>query len=214
MSTRNHFKLKQAAIRMVSAPPLKASEPMNSPEAAIRVMASELKDYDREVVCVVNLKASLEPINFSIASMGVLDQSIVHPREMMKSIILSNAAKIMIIHNHPSGKLNPSKEDIEVTDRMQQACSLIGVQVLDHIIIGGGNDRQYYSFHENSVMPTGAVRYAKEMSDIKWDMPVAAEGSNPYHRESVRNKLNSKKQEAAKQNKKAPDRSKNLDPEL
>lgn len=185
---------------------------MNSPEAAIRAVASELKEYDREVVCVINLKSNLEPINFSIASMGALDQSIVHPREMMKSIILSNASKVMIVHNHPSGKLVPSQEDIEVTDRMQQACSLIGVQVLDHIIIGGGNDRQYYSFHENSVMPTGVIRYAKEMSDIKWDMPVAAEGSNPYHKESVIDKLASKKKEAAKQ--KAPIRSKDLKPEL
>ena len=107
MSTKNPFKLKQAAIRMVSAPPIKSAEPLCSPEAAIRVMAQGLKEYDREVVCLVNLKSDLSPINFNIVSMGALDQSIVHPREMLKSMILSNSAKVMMLHLHPSGILNP-----------------------------------------------------------------------------------------------------------
>lgn len=203
MSTKNPFKLKQVAIRMVSAPPIKSAEPLCSPEAAIRVMAQELKEYDREVVCLVNLKLDLSPINFNIVSMGALDQSIVHPREMLKSMILSNSAKVMMLHLHPSGSLNPSKDDITITDRMQQVCNLVGIQLVDHIIIGGQNDKSYYSFMEKSVLPMEAVRFAKTVDELKWDVPVAAEGTNPYHKESVLGKLQSKKTEVAKKSTKS-----------
>ncbi len=185
MSEKKPFKLKQAAIRMVAAPSLHSEEPINSPESAIRIMAQDLKNYDREVVCVVNLKQNNQPINFNIASMGALTESLVHPREMMKSIILSNAASVILIHNHPSGSLIPSKEDVAMTDRMQQVCQLIGVSVLDHVIIGGGNDRSYYSFMENGVLSTAKLRFASSVDELRWDREVAAEGTNPYHRESV-----------------------------
>lgn len=109
MSTAKPFKLKQSAIRMVAAPPLQSEEPITSPEAAIRVMASELKNYDREVMCVINLKQNGQPINFNIASMGALNESIVHPRELMKSIILSNAASVILVHNHPSEVSSPRR---------------------------------------------------------------------------------------------------------
>ena len=63
-------------------------------------------------------------------------QVLVHPREVMKSAILSNAASIIVGHNHPSGKAEPSKEDIEVTKRLVEAGKIIGIDVLDHIIVG------------------------------------------------------------------------------
>ncbi len=201
MANKNPFKLKQVAIRMVAAPPLKSKEELTNPEAIIRLFASELKDYDREVVCVVNLNANLNPINYNVVSMGALDYSLVHPREMMKSIILSNAANVLIVHNHPSGRLKPSQVDIEVTSRMQQVCTLVGVQVLDHIIIGGNDDSQYYSFHENQILPVSAIRYASSVDELKWDMPVVAEGKNPYHKESITGKLSAKKMEVAKKSK-------------
>ncbi len=185
ISTAKPFKLKQAAIRMVTAPPLHSEEPITSPESAIQIMASELKNFDREVMCVINLKQNGQPINFNIASMGALNESIVHPRELMKSIILSNAASVILVHNHPSGSLVPSREDIMLTDRMQQVCELVGVKVLDHVIIGGGNDRDYYSFMERGVLPVSKIRFTTSVDDLKWDRPVAAEGSNPYHRESL-----------------------------
>lgn len=203
VNAKNSFKLKQAAIRMVSAQPIKSAEPLCSPEVAIRVMDQELKDYDREVVCIVNLKSDLTPINFNIVSMGTLDESLVHPREMLKSMILSNSAKVMMLHLHPSGSLTPSKDDIAITDRMHQVCSLVGVQLLDHIIIGGNNDKSYYSFMEKSVLPMETVRFAKTVDELKWDVPIAAEGTNPYQKESVLGKLQSKKMEVAKKSAKS-----------
>lgn len=85
---------------MVEAPPLASDYPINSPEAAIKLMTDILKDYDREVVVVINLRPDLKPINMNIVSMGALDQSLIHPRELMKSTILSNASSLMIVHNH------------------------------------------------------------------------------------------------------------------
>lgn len=80
-------RLNQVAIRMVEMPPLFSEEPMNGPAAAVKVMADTFRNYDREVVAVVNLRADMRPININIASIGALDQSIAHPRELLKSTI-------------------------------------------------------------------------------------------------------------------------------
>ena len=85
----NRFKLKQVAIRMVEMPPLLSDIPFDGPEAVVKVMADMLKDYDREVVAIVNLKSDTRPINMNVVSMGALDQSIAHPREILKSTVLS-----------------------------------------------------------------------------------------------------------------------------
>ena len=69
-------------------------------------------------------------------STGSLNQSIVHPRETFKSALLSSAAAIILLHNHPSGETTPSREDIEITRRLKEAGELLGIKVLDHIIIG------------------------------------------------------------------------------
>ena len=72
-----------------------------------------------------------------------------------------------------------------LTDRIQQVCELGRGKVLNHVIIGGGNDRDYYSFMEQGVLPASKIRFVTSLDDLNWDRPVAAEGSNPYHRESV-----------------------------
>ena len=86
----------------------------------------------------------MRPINFTIISMGCLDSSLVHPREVVKASILSNASGVILLHNHPSGTVEPSKDDIISTDRLKNAFNLMGIRVLDHIIVG--NDKRYYSF--------------------------------------------------------------------
>ena len=158
-------RLNQVAIRMVEMPPLFSEEPMNGPAAAVKVMADTFRDYDREVVAVVNLRADMRPININIASIGALDQSIAHPREILKSTILSNAAAIILVHNHPSGRLVPSVEDIGLTDRMNKICDLIGVKLVDHIIVGPGNE--FYSFQEKNQMPLASLKLTKNLEDIE-----------------------------------------------
>lgn len=161
----NMYRLNQVAIRMVEMPPLLSDVPMDGPEAAVKVMADMLKDYDREVVAIVNLQTDGKPINMNVVSMGALDQSIAHPRELLKSTILSNASAIMLVHNHPSNKLQPSMDDIATTARVKQLCDLIGVKFLDHIIVGPGRD--YYSFHQKQQIPLSSLKLTNNLEDIE-----------------------------------------------
>lgn len=161
----NMYRLNQVAIRMVEMPPLLSDVPMDGPEAAVKVMADMLKDYDREVVAIVNLQTDGKPINMNVVSMGALDQSIAHPREILKCTILSNASAIMLVHNHPSNKLQPSMDDIATTARVKQLCDLIGVKFLDHIIVGPGRD--YYSFHQKQQIPLSSLKLTNNLEDIE-----------------------------------------------
>ncbi len=163
---------------MVDEPPLLSDVPMNSPDAAIKVMADTLKNYDREVVAVVNLRTDLKPINVNFVSMGALDQCFLHPREAIKSMVLSNAYGVMLVHNHPSGKMNPSKEDVMITDRMAQLCQLLDIKLLDHIIVGPG--REYYSFFEKNAMPLDGLKLETNIDQIHLPGFMAAE-KEEYH---------------------------------
>ena len=120
-----------------------STEKIRSPEDVLKVIANELATYDREIFAVLNLKTNGQPINLNICSMGTLDASVVSPREVFKSTILSNSAAFVAIHNHPSGSLTPSQEDREVTKRLMEACDVIGVRFLDHVIVGSGNSGIY-----------------------------------------------------------------------
>ena len=167
MENRKSFHLDQAAIRMVKEPPLYSEFPLNTPQAVVKLLADIYKDYDREVFTVVNLRPDLKPINLNIVSIGALDQAMAHPREVMKSAILSNASSIMLVHNHTTGSLLPSREDNQITDRMNQICELMGIKLIDHVIIGPRDE--YYSFHENSVLPLPSMKFAYEPQKIKLD---------------------------------------------
>ena len=165
------YKLDQVAIRMVKEPPLYSTDPMDSPEAAARLLSDFLRDYDREVFCVVALDARLRPININIASMGTLNASLVHPREVFKAAILSNASSLLLAHNHPSGDLTPSREDIQTTDQLVQLGDLLQIPVHDHIIVGDRN--AYYSFKEQSMMEIKRHPYAERPEDISFSGTVA-----------------------------------------
>ena len=182
------YQLNQVAIRMVQEPPLLSKKPMDNPEAAIEVMRDVFRDYDREVVCVVNLKTNLQPISLNIASIGAVNQAVAHPRELLKSAILSNAASVILMHLHPSGDLEPSDLDIAMTDKLQQAFSLIGIGVVDHIIMADRDE--YFSFREREVMPVGEPHYTTELGEI--DLKKAY----PLLRESVLEQLREAKDHA------------------
>jgi DNA repair protein RadC len=139
----NDEKIEVVNIRMVKEPSLYSTEKIKSPEDVLRVIADELKSYDREVFAVLNLKTNGQPINLNICSMGTLDTSVVSPREVFKSSILSNSAAFIAIHNHPSGNLSPSQEDYDVTKRLLGCSELLGVKMLDHIIVAGETGKMY-----------------------------------------------------------------------
>lgn len=158
------FKLDQVAIRMVKERPLYSEIPIHSPKDAIRVMADALLDYDREVFAVVNFQTDMRPINFTIISVGCLDSSLVHPREVVKASILSNASGVILFHNHPSGTVEPSKDDIISTDRLKNAFNLMGIRVLDHIIVG--NDKSYYSFCKKNKLALPKKRNVETLDEL------------------------------------------------
>ena len=116
MSTTRPYKLDRVAIRMVKEPPLYSAEPIRSPEDAVRVVADMLRQYDREAFCIVNLRNDLSPINMNIVSTGTLNASIAHPREILKSAVLSNASATMLFHNHPSGNLTPCNQNYSASE--------------------------------------------------------------------------------------------------
>ena len=138
-------------IRMVREPSLYSEDRITCPEDAVKAIAKDLATYDREVFAVLNLKTNGQPINLNICSMGTLDASIVSPREVFKSCILSNSAAFITIHNHPSGSITPSQEDKDVTKRLLSCSELLGVKMLDHIIIGGESGRTY-SFKNDGLL--------------------------------------------------------------
>ena len=170
-------KLEQVAIRMVEQPPLYSKEPMNNPDAAIRVMNEFLSQIDRELFCIVNLQADLTPINMNIVSVGSLNEALINPREIFKSAILSNAHSMMLIHNHPSGNLTPSTSDIQTTARMQELGELMGISLVDHIITG--RDGNYYSFRDKGEFPDSKIRFSTRVEDIDLTKGMVAEAIAP-----------------------------------
>ena len=171
-------KLEQVAIRMVEQPPLYSKEPMNNPDAAIRVMNEFLSQMDRELFCIVNLQADLTPINMNIVSVGSLNEALINPREIFKSAILSNAHSMMLIHNHPSGNLTPSISDIQTTARMQELGELMGISLVDHIITG--RDGNYYSFRDKGEFPDSRIRFSTRVEDIDLTKGMVTEAIAPY----------------------------------
>ena len=171
--------LRQVGIRLIEEPPLLSPESMSSPEAAVRVLGEWLSEMDRELFCVVNLNSNLTPINMNVVSMGALNVAYVHPRDAMKSAILSNAAYMMLIHNHPSGSMTPSKEDIKITDQIQSAASLMGIPVLDHIIVG--RHQEFFSIRENNVFSyQNDMQYTSDISKLRWTQQSSVAESTSY----------------------------------
>ncbi|MHC1578180.1 MAG: RadC family protein [Dehalococcoidia bacterium] len=115
---------------------------LKSPEDVAAVVRSQLKGKKKEHFLVLCLDTRNRLINHKLVSMGSLDTSIVHPREVFKEAVSSCAASVIFAHNHPSGDPEPSREDIELTKRLAKAGEIIGIDVLDHIIVC---DKSYLS---------------------------------------------------------------------
>jgi len=122
---------------------------VNSPEDVVNTVKSQLKGKKKEHFLVLCLDTRNRLINCKPVSIGSLDTSIVHPREVFKEAVSSSAASVIFVHNHPSGDPEPSKEDVELTKRLVQAGEIIGIDVLDHIIVC---DRSYLSLKANNLL--------------------------------------------------------------
>ena len=94
-----------------------------------------IRGAEQEHFVVITLNGAGEVINTRVITIGLLNHSLVHPRETFRGAILDNAASVIIAHNHPSGSLDPSPQDLAITEQLKTAGSYIGIQVLDHIIV-------------------------------------------------------------------------------
>ena len=104
-----------------------------------------LKRETKEHVLSIHLDSKNRILCMEQVSMGSMNASVVHPREVYKSALMSSAAGIILIHNHPSGDTEPSREDIEITKRLKEVGTLIGIKLIDHVIIGNN----YHSMSES-----------------------------------------------------------------
>lgn len=104
-----------------------------------------LRDAKKEFFYVIFLDTKNKPIENFELSKGSINSAVVDPKEIIKEATIRSASSIILVHNHPSGDTQPSKEDIELTERISRACGIVGIRVLDHIIIGK-NEEDYLSF--------------------------------------------------------------------
>jgi len=108
---------------------------IRGPDDVIAFVGRKLRKEQREHFLVLLLNARHEVMGKETVSIGSLNASIVHPREVFKPAITASAASVILVHNHPSGDPEPSEEDLTITKRLVEAGELLGVQVLDHVIV-------------------------------------------------------------------------------
>lgn len=124
-------------------------EVIKTPEDVANLVMPELRFFTQEVFKLVLLDIKNQVLALPVISKGGLSSSIVHPREVFKEAIKKSAAAVILVHNHPSGIPEPSKDDIKITRRLIDAGNIIGIDVLDHIIIGDGI---YLSMKEKGII--------------------------------------------------------------
>jgi len=116
---------------------------IKDPESVVKAIRASIKDKAKEHFKLILLNPRNKIIGISTIAIGTLNASLVHPREVFKDAIVHSAASVVLAHNHPSGDPEPSEDDIEITKKLVESGKILGIEVIDHIIIGK-ND--YYSF--------------------------------------------------------------------
>jgi len=132
----------ELANRLDGYPESSRKPVVKTPDEVVRLVKGRLKGKKREHFLVILLDTRGQLIKISEISIGSLDSSIVHPREVFKEALSASAASVIFVHNHPSGDPEPSEDDIKLTERLANAGEVMGIDVLDHVIIG---DEKYLS---------------------------------------------------------------------
>lgn len=132
----------ELANRLDSHPEPGRKPSVKTPDEVVSLVKSRLRGKKKEHFLVLLLDTRGQLIKTAEISVGSLDSSIVHPREVFKEAISVSAASVIFVHNHPSGDPEPSEDDIKLTKRLAQAGEIMGIDVLDHVIVG---DKNYLS---------------------------------------------------------------------
>jgi len=120
---------------------------LNRPRAIYKFMQVEA-GIDRECIWVLHLNSKLKLIEKELVSMGTLNRTHAHPREIFKKAIINSSDSIIVVHNHPSGDINPSREDMTVAQRLRKAGEILGIEVRDFIVI---STKGFCSFAEEGI---------------------------------------------------------------
>jgi DNA repair protein RadC len=152
---------------------------VTGPGDVARLLMGEMRYLDREHFRVVLLNAKHRVLDVVTVSVGCLDSSLVHPREVFKECLKRNSACVILVHNHPSGDPTPSADDVAITRRLASSGLILGIEVLDHIIVG---DNRYSSLKELGLMTPAVVSGSRASS---WHEPVLGVVACTAGRENV-----------------------------
>jgi len=122
---------------------------IKDPESVVKAIRASIRDKAKEHFKLILLNPRNKIIGISTISIGTLNASLVHPREVFKDAIVHSAASVVLAHNHPSGDPEPSEDDIKITNKLVESGRILGIEVIDHIIIGKNN---FCSFKERGLM--------------------------------------------------------------
>ncbi len=122
---------------------------IKDPEAVVKAIRAGIKDKAKEHFKLILLNPRNKIIGISTISIGTLNASLVHPREVFKDAIKHSAASVVLAHNHPSGDPEPSEDDLKITKKLVESGNILGIEVLDHIVIGKNN---FCSFKERGLI--------------------------------------------------------------
>lgn len=111
------------------------SKPISSAKDVYDMLVDEMKDYKQEVFKIILLDTKNKPISVKDISIGTLNSTLVHPREVFKEAIKESANAIILVHNHPTADPTPSENDLEITKRLAKSGDILGIKILDHVII-------------------------------------------------------------------------------
>ena len=156
-------------IRLVKEPSIISEEPVRCSDDASRLIRELLSGFDREVFAILNLASDGKPINMNVVSIGTLNASLVSPREVFKSSILSNAACFIAYHCHPSGNPKPSLEDFEATQKLREAGAILDIKMADHIIVACGRDKTFSFASNNYLEGNWKDNYQKFKNRESWE---------------------------------------------
>lgn len=146
----NQKYLKRLVVSFVRDKEVPYSKRLTAPEDVARSF-EYLRTRDREEFVALHLDRGNSPLCWDRVSVGSLSEAVVHPREVFKTALLSNASSVIFLHNHPSGRGEPSAEDRQLTQKLQEVGKLLQIQVMDHLIIYG-EEGQFFSFREHGLL--------------------------------------------------------------
>jgi len=144
------YRLNVVTLKMVRERTLPSEvKKVGSPDDAVTIFAAYLDGADREHFVAMYLDTKHQVTALHTVSIGSLNATVVHPREVFKGALLANAAALVVAHNHPSGDPTPSEEDVQVTNRLAAAAKVLGIELLDHVVLG---HQCHVSFRERGLL--------------------------------------------------------------